>query len=69
MKNIDKLERKYQKLFQPWDEKREAIISGKREPEESELSLLEEYKTPTTEKADTNLSQLFFFFGLHNVIT
>jgi len=50
IRNIDALERKYEKLFEIWDEKREEIINGKREPEESELILLEEFKIPTKKK-------------------
>ena len=55
VRKIDALERKYEKLFETWDKKREEIINGKREPEESELILLEEFKTPTKEKGIINV--------------
>jgi nucleosome assembly protein 1-like 1 len=55
IRKIDELERKYEKLFESWDKKREEIINGKREPEEAELVLLEEFKTPTKEKGRINV--------------
>eukprot|EP00826_Nyctotherus_ovalis_P038295 TRINITY_DN3580_c0_g1_i4.p2 TRINITY_DN3580_c0_g1~~TRINITY_DN3580_c0_g1_i4.p2 ORF type:complete len:144 (+),score=42.93 TRINITY_DN3580_c0_g1_i4:196-627(+) len=55
MRKIDKLERKYEKLFEPWDKKREELVNGLREPEESELGLLKELEAPIESAKSTDI--------------
>lgn len=55
VRKINELEKKYEKLFVEWDDKREQLVNGLREPEESELERLEEFKVPTKEEGLNNV--------------
>lgn len=46
---------KYEELYKPWDKRRDELVGGTRDPDQEELSSLEEYKVPTTEKRSVNL--------------